>query len=109
MNVLGFNSGIVRHKGIEVNGYDIPVQRTFRGTPGIDEQRNACEDGMMAYRLIEAGGKVAAQHAYEAKVWTSDRRIEIDGGLKKAFIIRAKRYLVKRKPVIKNAPGTTIA
>ena len=93
LNVLGYNSGFIRQKGIDVNGYDIAVQRTFRGVAGGDS--NACEDGMMALRLQQAGGKIAAVNADEAKVWTSDRRIEIDGGLRKALTLRVKKHLLK--------------
>lgn len=94
LNVLGYNSGFIRQKGIDVNGYDIAVQRTFRGIAG-DDAGHAAEDGMMALRLQEAGGKIAAVDGDDGRVWTSDRRIQIDGGLKKALIFRLKKYLFK--------------
>jgi len=96
LNVLGYNSGFIRQKGIDVNGYDIAVQRTFRGTAGGDPEGHAAEDGMMALRLQEAGGKIAAVNSDDAKVWTSDRRIEIDGGLRKALTLRVKKHLLKK-------------
>ncbi|QEC66627.1 glycosyltransferase family 2 protein [Panacibacter ginsenosidivorans] len=96
LNVLGYNSGFVRQKGIEVDGYNIAIQRIFRGTPGGDPGGHAAEDGTMALRLQEAGGKIIAVNAYDARVWTSDRRIEIDGGLKKALMIRIKKHLFKK-------------
>ena len=96
LNVLGYNSGFIRQKGIDVNGYDIAVQRTFRGTAGGDLEGNACEDGMMALRLQQAGGRIAAINSEDAKVWTSDRRIEIDGGLRKALTLRVKKHLLKK-------------
>lgn len=96
LNVLGYNSGFVRKKGIEVDGYNIAIQRTFRGTPGGDPGGHAAEDGTMALRLQEAGGKIIAVNSYDARVWTSDRRIEIDGGLKKALMIRIKKHLFKK-------------
>lgn len=92
LNVLGYNSGFIRNKGIEVNGYDIAVQRTFRGVPG-DNSGHAAEDGMMALRLQQAGGHIAAIYANDARVWTSDRRIMIDGGLRKALWIRIKKHM----------------
>jgi glycosyltransferase involved in cell wall biosynthesis len=95
LNTLGFNSGFIRQKGIDINGYDIETQRTFRGAAGVAEQ-NATEDGMMALRLQEAGGKIKAINENEARVWTSDRRIQLDGGLKNALILRIKKYLFKR-------------
>ena len=95
LNTLGFNSGFIKQKGIDVNGYDIETQRTFRGAAGIVED-NATEDGMMALRLQEAGGKNKAINENNARVWTSDRRIQLDGGLKKAMSMRVKKYLFKR-------------
>lgn len=94
LNTLGFNSGFIRQKGIDVNGYDIETQRLFRGASGIIEQ-NATEDGMMALRLQEAGGKIKAIEGLDARVWTSDRRIQLDGGLKNAMTMRIKKYLFK--------------
>jgi len=95
LNVLGYNSGFIRQKGIDVNGYDIAVQRTFRGIAG-DDAGHAAEDGMMALRLQEAGGKIAAVNGDDGRVWTSDRRIQIDGGLKKALIFRLKNIFLNK-------------
>jgi hypothetical protein len=95
LNVLGFNCGFVKQKGIELNGYDIEIQRTFRGAAGVIEE-NATEDGMMALRLQHAGGKIAAIEGDAGKVWTSDRRIQLDGGLKKALLMRVKKHLFKK-------------
>jgi glycosyltransferase involved in cell wall biosynthesis len=95
LNVLGYNSGFIRQKGINVNGYDIAVQRTFRGTAGGDKEGHAAEDGMMALRLQQAGGNIVAVGTDDARVWTSNRRIEIDGGLRKALMLRVKKHLLK--------------
>ena len=92
LNTLGFNCGFIRQKGIDVNGYDIETQRTFRGNAGVVEQ-NATEDGMMALKLQQSGGEIRAVNGLEARVWTSDRRIQLDGGLKNALIMRVKKYL----------------
>jgi glycosyltransferase involved in cell wall biosynthesis len=94
LNVLGFNCGFVRQMGIDLNGYDIETQRTFRGAAGVVEE-NATEDGMMALRLMNAGGKIRSIPGVDARVWTSDRRIQLDGGLKNALIMRVKKYLFK--------------
>lgn len=95
LNTLGFNCGFLRQKGIEVNGYEIETQRTFRGAAGVAEQ-NATEDGMMALRLQQAGGRNKAIMASDGRVWTSDRRIQLDGGLKSALTLRIKKYLFKQ-------------
>lgn len=94
LNTLGFNCGFIRQKGIDINGYDIETQRTFRGAAGIVEQ-NATEDGMMALRLQQLGGKIKAIDGLNARVWTSDRRIQLDGGLRNALIMRVKKHLFK--------------
>lgn len=95
LNVLGFNCGFVRQKGIDVNGYDIEIQRTFRGIAGVTDSP-ATEDGMMAMRLQNAGGKIRAVAGINGRVWTSDRRIQIDGGIKKALGMRLKKHLLKK-------------
>ncbi len=95
LNVLGFNCGFIRQKGIDVNGYDIETQRIGRGAAGVAEG-NATEDGMMALRLQQAGGKIKAVHNIDARVWTSDRRIQMDGGLTKALNLRIKKHLLKK-------------
>jgi glycosyltransferase involved in cell wall biosynthesis len=95
LNVLGFNCGFVKEKGIELNGYEIETQRTFRGAAGIIET-NATEDGMMALRLQNAGGKITLVEGNDGRVWTSDRRIQLDGGLKSAMSMRVKKHLFKK-------------
>lgn len=94
LNTLGFNCGFIRQKGIDVNGYEIETQRTFRGAAGVVEQ-NATEDGMMALKLEQSGGKNKAVEGLQARVWTSDRRIQLDGGLRNALIMRVKKHLFK--------------
>ena len=95
LNVLGFNCGFVKQKGIELNGYNIETQRTFRGAAGVAEN-NATEDGMMALRLMQAGGKIKAIEGKDGRVWTSDRRIQLDGGLLKALQLRVNKHLLKK-------------
>ncbi len=92
LNVLGFNCGFVKAKGIELNGYDIETQRIFRGSAG-EVENNATEDGMMALRLQNAGGKIMLVPGVDGCVWTSDRRIQLDGGLRKALTMRVKKHL----------------
>ena len=92
LNVLGFNCGFVKAKGIELNGYDIETQRIFRGSEG-EVENNATEDGMMALRLQNAGGKIMLVPGVDGCVWTSDRRIQLDGGLRKALTMRVKKHL----------------
>ncbi len=84
VNVYGFNSGYRRVQGIDVNGYDHPKGKN--------------EDGWLAVKLREKGYGVLHQVTNnKALVWTSDRRIHIDGGLWKALFPRLKRVLFGKK------------
>jgi glycosyltransferase involved in cell wall biosynthesis len=86
VNVYGFNSGFRREQGIEVNGFDHP--------PGANE------DGWLAVKLRDKGfGKLHCVTSIKAMVWTADRRIEADGGLVKALLMRVKRILLPSKKV----------
>jgi glycosyltransferase involved in cell wall biosynthesis len=99
LNTLGFNCGFIREKGIAVNGYQIATQRVFRGAAGVAEG-NATEDGMMALRLQQAGGKNKWVSHSDARVWTSDRRILMDGGLIKAMRMRLNKHLLSKLNVM---------
>lgn len=75
LNVYGFNSACRRQECLSVNGFDHPV-----GTN---------EDGWLAVKLRESGfGALANVRQKESIVWTTDRRILIDGGILKASIKR---------------------
>jgi len=78
VNVYGFNSGFRREQGLAVDGFNHP-----KGTN---------EDGYLALKLYNKGfGKMYRVSKSNAIVWTTDRRIQIDGGIWKATIIRLKR------------------
>ncbi len=80
VNVYGFNSGFRREQGVAVEGFDHP--------PGSNE------DGWLALKLRNKGfGKLYYVTNTKALVWTTDRRIQIDGGLWKGFLKRIKRML----------------
>ncbi len=80
MNVYGFNSGFRREQGLAVDSFNHPL-----GTN---------EDGWMAFKLKEKGfGKFCYVTNISALVWTTDRRIQIDGGLWKGSIKRFKRMI----------------
>lgn len=83
VNVYGFNSGFRREDGIRVDGYNHP--------PGSNE------DGWLALKLRDKGfGKLRAITNSKALVWTSDRRIAMDGGLWKAVFTRIKRIIFRQ-------------
>jgi glycosyltransferase involved in cell wall biosynthesis len=80
VNVYGFNSGFRKEQGLQVDGFNHP--------PGTNE------DGYLALKLTGKGfGKMYRVNNPKAIVWTTDRRIQIDGGLWKAIGIRLKRLL----------------
>ncbi|MGN6178285.1 MAG: glycosyltransferase family 2 protein [Mucilaginibacter sp.] len=80
VNVYGFNSGFRREQGLQVDGFNHP--------PGSNE------DGYLALKLNQKGfGKLYQVTSPKAIVWTTDRRIQIDGGLIKGTIKRVKRIL----------------
>ncbi len=80
MNAYGFNSGFRREQGLEVEGFNHP--------PGTNE------DGWLALKLREKGfGKLYYVTNINALVWTTDRRIQIDGGLWKGTWKRLKRMI----------------
>lgn len=78
VNVYGFNSGFRREQGLQVDGFNHP--------PGSNE------DGYLALKLNKKGfGKMFRVTSPKAIVWTTDRRIQIDGGLRKGLAKRIKR------------------
>ena len=80
VNVYGFNCGFRKRQAIEVDGHQFP--------PG------ASEDGWLAVKLRNKGfGKFFNISNPNALVWTTDRRIQSDGGLFKAVIKRLRRLL----------------
>lgn len=80
VNVYGFNSGFRKEQGLKVDGFNHP--------PGTNE------DGFLALKLTKEGfGRMQRVSSDNAVVWTTDRRIQIDGGLWKAVGKRLKRVL----------------
>lgn len=80
VNVYGFNSGFRRAQGLDVGGFDHP--------PGANE------DGWLALKLRDKGyGKLHHVTRRRSLVWTTDRRIQMDGGLIQGTLKRLKRFL----------------
>lgn len=80
VNIYGFNSAFRREEGLQVDSFNHPV-----GTN---------EDGWLGVKLRD---KFHKKFYYvgtsDATVWTTDRRIQIDGGLFKGTFKRLKRHL----------------
>ncbi len=80
VNVYGFNSGFRRLQGLDVDSFNHPA-----GTN---------EDGWMALKLRNKGfGKLYCVTKSKALVWTTDRRLQIDGGFWAAIKKRLKRMI----------------
>ncbi len=78
VNVYGFNSGFRREEGLQVEGFNHP--------PGTNE------DGWLGLKLRNKGfGKL--YYVTTAPAWTTDRRIQIDGGIWKGIWKRVKRNI----------------
>ncbi len=79
VNVYGFNSAFRRKEGLKVNGFNHPV--------------GANEDGYLALKLRNNGfGRLHYVTSAKALVWTSDRRIQMEGGFAKGLFTRLKKY-----------------
>lgn len=80
VNVYGFNSGCRRKQCLDVGGFNHPA--------------SAGEDGWLALKLRDKGyGKLHLVRKTRSLVWTTDRRIQIDGGFAAAILDRIKKYL----------------
>ncbi len=80
VNVYGFNSACRRHECLSVNGFNHPF-----GTN---------EDGWLAMKLRDGGyGSLVNIRQKESIVWTTDRRILIDGGILMASFKRIQKLL----------------
>ncbi len=83
VNVGGFNSCFRREQGLAVDGYNHPL--------------GANEDGFLALKLRNKGfGKLLEISGSSTLSWTTDRRIQIDGGLIKGIIKRIKRVFFNK-------------
>ncbi len=80
VNVYGFNSCYRKAEGLAVDSYNFPA--------------GAAEDGWLALKLREKGfGKLYQVTHPLAMVWTTDRRMQKDGGLLIGIFKRLKKML----------------
>ena len=84
VNIYGSNSAFRREEGLLVNGFDHPP--------------DANEDGWLGLKLRNTfGKKLFCIRDSRAIVWTTDRRIQMDGGLIKGTLKRLKWYVTMEK------------
>lgn len=80
VNIYGSNSAFRRAEGISVGGFDHPA--------------GANEDGWLGVKLRNTFHKRLVKiEDLSALVWTTDRRIQYDGGLWKGSLKRLKRHM----------------
>jgi glycosyltransferase involved in cell wall biosynthesis len=84
LNVLGFNMGFITEIGLSNGGFEVNKVRKFENAKGTNEFVEESEDGRMALNLKKTG-KLYLAKSTEARVYTSSRRIDAEGGLFQAF------------------------
>lgn len=89
LNVFGFNNGFHTELARKVGGYN--------------KDRQIWEDGWMARELMQFG-KILRVSSDDAKVWTSARRLMLDGSISKAFLRRVKKEISHFGGYIFNRP-----
>ncbi|MEI7828596.1 MAG: glycosyltransferase family 2 protein [Prolixibacteraceae bacterium] len=94
--VMGFNFGLNKAVALEVNGFIMDKPRKFRNELGSAEYVGDSEDGKMASAIKKAGYKILYVNSRKSRAWTSDRRLQIDGGLMRAVMLRLLK-IINRK------------
>jgi glycosyltransferase involved in cell wall biosynthesis len=94
--VMGFNFGLNKAVALEVNGFIMDKPRKFRNELGSADYVGDSEDGKMASSIKKAGYKILYVNNRKSRAWTSDRRLQIDGGLMRAVMLRLLK-IINRK------------
>lgn len=84
INFLGFNMGFITKVGRENGGFNVLQTRTFDNALGSDNFVEEAEDGRMAVNLKKTG-VLKLVTSGNARVFTSARRINAEGGLLTSF------------------------
>jgi glycosyltransferase involved in cell wall biosynthesis len=91
INFLGFNMGFITAVGRENGGFNVSQTRTFDNALGSDGFVEEAEDGRMAVNLKKTGVlKLVTDN--DARVFTSARRINAEGGLLTSFKTRILKH-----------------
>jgi glycosyltransferase involved in cell wall biosynthesis len=104
--VMGFNFAFIRSVALEVNGFVMDKPRKFRNELGSADYVADSEDGLLAFNIRKAGYKILFVNNKKSRVWTSDRRLAIDGGLVRAIGLRLIK-IVNRKAFDRIAAKTS--
>jgi len=79
VNVMGFSFAFRKQDALKLGGFEVDAKHRW-------------EDGLMVLALTQAG-RIHLVTGDDARVWTSDRRLIIDGGYRKAFWQRTRKHL----------------
>jgi glycosyltransferase involved in cell wall biosynthesis len=95
--VMGFNFGFVRQVALDVNGFVMDKPRKFRNELGSADYVADSEDGLLASNIRKAGYRILYVNNRKSRVWTSDRRLTIDGGLFRAVYLRILKLISRKR------------
>jgi glycosyltransferase involved in cell wall biosynthesis len=95
--VMGFNFGFIRSVALKVNGFVMDKPRKFRNELGSADYVANSEDGLLASEICKAGYKLLYVNNRKSRVWTSDRRLKIDGGLIRAIYLRVLKIINRKR------------
>jgi glycosyltransferase involved in cell wall biosynthesis len=94
--VMGFNFGLNKAVALEVNGFIMDKPRKFRNELGSADYVGDSEDGKMASSIKKAGYKILYVNNRKSRVWTSDRRLQMDGGMMRAVMLRLLKTINRK-------------
>jgi len=95
--VMGFSFGFIKEIGLRENGFIMEKPRKFRNEAGSADFVTNSEDGMMASAIKKAGYRLFYVNSRKSRVWTSDRRIMMDGGLLTGIKLRLLKIVNRKK------------
>lgn len=99
INMLGFNMGFVTEVGRTTGGFEVSGVRKFDNARGSEYFVDEAEDGRMALNL-QKKGKIKLITDERAKVFTSSRRLQAEGGIAKSFVNRFRLHTHRMKEYI---------
>jgi glycosyltransferase involved in cell wall biosynthesis len=99
INVLGFNMGFKTKVGLTNGGFNVTEVRKFDNAIGSNYFVDEAEDGKMALNLKKTG-KLQLVTDSKARVFTSSRRLNAEGGILKSFFNRVKLHSKRMKEYI---------
>ena len=76
---MGFSFAFRKQDAMKVGGFPV-------------DGRHRWEDGLLVKKLHQLGD-IHLVSSDDARVWTSDRRLLMDGNYMKAFLTRAKKHM----------------